>query len=627
MTRALAGSSLLFLALASCGEPEVQDSGREPAATCETCVDEDADGWTVTDGDCDDLDPQVHPHQVEQCNGVDDNCQGQVDEGLPDADADGLCDGLDAEACDGLDNDGDGVVDEGFVDGDGDGLADCVDAEQCDQRDNDGDGVVDEGFDADGDGWTPCGEEPDCDDVDRLVFPGAEELDGDGIDNDCDGMVDEVAWAEGDLLITEVMVNPLAVSDAQGEWFEVQNTSGAVRDLLGLWIDSGVGERFRIGTSLRLEPGALAVIGAWDASAENGGVAVALTWEGLVLDNQVDSLRLVLEDGDRTVVLNAVAWGDGLIPAEGATLTLEPGAESNDDPAQWCAAPAPWGPMRDLGSPGSANAPCVGLDRDGDGFSLDGGDCDDGDPSRYPGAPEVDPLVDNDCDGAAEQGPVAAAALAEGSTAEECGSLIFDGAGSKDEGGAALTWAWTVARVPAGSRVSTSDLVGADAQIVSLSPDLPGRYAVSLTTWDEGGAASLPVEVEVEVLTRTENAAPHAEAGINLGGEEETDCEVVDEDPLVLDCLPCDGQRFALDGTGSSDPDGDALSYRWQVLSGLGVLDGARTAHPTLTVATSAPVDEAGESELVLIALQVEDCMGATASDMIAVYATCLPAE
>ena len=70
-----------------------------------------------------------------------------------------LCPDSEVEVCDGLDNDGDGDIDEGFADTDGDGTADCVDSEDCDGVDNDGDGVVDEGFDADGNGIPDCDEE------------------------------------------------------------------------------------------------------------------------------------------------------------------------------------------------------------------------------------------------------------------------------------------------------------------------------------------------------------------------------------------------------------------------------------------------------------------------------------
>jgi hypothetical protein len=112
----------------------------------------------------------------EVCNGVDDDCDGLVDEGQADGDGDGLCDARDTETCDGVDNDGDGQIDEGLSDVDGDGICDGRDPETCDGVDNDGDGQVDEGqSDRDGDGV--------CDALDSETC--------DRIDNDGDGQIDE----------------------------------------------------------------------------------------------------------------------------------------------------------------------------------------------------------------------------------------------------------------------------------------------------------------------------------------------------------------------------------------------------------------------------------------------------
>ncbi|MES1205465.1 MAG: putative metal-binding motif-containing protein, partial [Pseudomonadota bacterium] len=41
------------------------------------------DGYAAVAGDCDDVEPSIHPGAVEVCNGKDDNCNGQIDEGLP----------------------------------------------------------------------------------------------------------------------------------------------------------------------------------------------------------------------------------------------------------------------------------------------------------------------------------------------------------------------------------------------------------------------------------------------------------------------------------------------------------------------------------------------------------------
>ena len=178
---------------------------------CFQGTDLDGDGWYSENGDCDDSNPSINPNSIEVCDGLDNDCDGIVDEGF-DSDGDGIGDCIDTEECDGLDNDGDGIVDEGF-DSDGDGIADCYDTEECDGLDNDGDGIVDEGFDSDGDGIADCYDTEECDgldnDGDGIVDEGFDS-DGDGIgdcidteecdglDNDGDGIVDEGFDSDGD---------------------------------------------------------------------------------------------------------------------------------------------------------------------------------------------------------------------------------------------------------------------------------------------------------------------------------------------------------------------------------------------------------------------------------------------
>ena len=159
--------------------------------------DEDGDRVAEQLGDCDDGDPAVLPGAAERCNGVDDDCDGEVDEGH-DADGDGYTscgvDGVFGTRDDDCD-DGDPLLHP--ADEDGDGWSVC--SLDCD----DGDPSMTPA-DADGDGWSSC--EGDCDDDVAAVYPTAPET-CDRLDSDCDGILgvaeidrdaDGVAGCEGD---------------------------------------------------------------------------------------------------------------------------------------------------------------------------------------------------------------------------------------------------------------------------------------------------------------------------------------------------------------------------------------------------------------------------------------------
>ena len=179
--------------------------------------DRDGDGWGNVDvvvgcdgsalaGDCDDLDPRRHPDVEEVCDGIDNDCNALVDDGIAqyhvDADGDGFGDPNDA-SCDpdhGIEQGGDCVDDDPTIHPDAIEICDGVD-QNCDDGIDEGPWYVD----TDGDGYAgdvvhtgACSSSEhsvitDCDDEDDTVHPDVTEDLCDGYDSDCDGSVDEDA--------------------------------------------------------------------------------------------------------------------------------------------------------------------------------------------------------------------------------------------------------------------------------------------------------------------------------------------------------------------------------------------------------------------------------------------------
>ena len=181
-------------------------------AATNSCVDLGA-GYVTNNNDCNNVNPSINPNATEICNSIDDNCDGQIDEGITfttyyqDFDNDGFGTGDAVTSCT---NPGAGWVTNNTDCDDTNGNTFPGATELCNTIDDNCDGQTDEGvqtvyfIDNDGDtygnpsvsilactqpiGYTP--DDTDCNDTDASINPGAEDIGGNGIDENCDGEID-----------------------------------------------------------------------------------------------------------------------------------------------------------------------------------------------------------------------------------------------------------------------------------------------------------------------------------------------------------------------------------------------------------------------------------------------------
>src|SRR5579864_5405775 len=118
-------------------------------------------------------------------------------------------------------------------------------------------------------------------------------------------------------------------------------------------------------------------------------------------------------------------------------------------------------------------------------------------------------------------------------------TVQLDGSGSTDQDGNPLTYRWSFVSIP---NRSTAQLNGANTVKPTFVPDVPGSYTVQLIV-NDGLVDSSPATVTIS----TKNSPPVANAG---------------PDQTITT-----GATVQLDGSRSTDVDGDALTYSWSLVS------------------------------------------------------------
>jgi len=592
----------LFASLVLTGCPDPNKKG----------ADEDGDGFfteaeDVAQRDCDDTNPDINPGVTEDlCDGVDNDCSGLADDGL-DTDGDDSfvfdavlcedgddCDDTNAavnpsaeEVCDGVDNDCNNEIDENgagitvWADADGDGFGDgtdmgsCADTpdpgfvvaggdvdcddddgdtfpgadELCDTIDNDCDTEVDEGLDTDADGdgdntLDSCTPGTDCDDDDPNNFTGNPEV-CDGADNDCSGLPDMDADGEVDV------DGDLSRSCEDCDDDDATSFPGnpELCDGLDNDCDGAAGTDEVDGDA----DGSLACVDCDDADPNNfPGNPEAC--DGV--DNDCDgSPELGTEDDD----------ADGVTVCDGDCDDTNPGinpgaAEACDGVDTDCNGTADFpDELTDVdvdGSPlcddcddadgdnfpgntevcdgadndciGGADFPSEGADGDLDG-SPNCADCDDADPNNSPDLVEVCDGADNDCSGSADFPD-------EDTDGDADGSLLC---GDCDDGSAAV--------YPGAPELCDGQLNDCDGTLDPLEGDGDGDFYISCDPYVDIGVGG--------ILGGGDCAA--ADGAINPGVTESCDGQDQDCDGVVDDGFDNDGDGVATCGPNGTQGDAD----------------------------------------------------------------------
>jgi cysteine-rich repeat protein len=229
--------------------------------------------------------------------------------------------------------------------------ADISDASDIDATVGCGDGVIDPGNDE------------DCDDFNTGS--------NDGCSDQCTVETGFICVSEpsechtppgpGELIITEILKDPDAVNDPEGEWFEIFNPTAETFQLLNMIIMDDGGEQKAVDSPLTIGPSQTLVFGTNADMGTNGGVMIDFAYLDIefVLANNNDEIVLLEPFG--LMQIDRVDYRDATFPdTTGSSLSLSGSAYSpisNNIGANWCDGQTSFG-AGDLGTPGVVNPDC-----------------------------------------------------------------------------------------------------------------------------------------------------------------------------------------------------------------------------------------------------------------------------
>ncbi len=378
-------------------------------------------GFADNDLDCDDAEALVNPSTPELCDGIDNDCNGDIDSDAvavnwyADVDDDGYGDPADSvsdcapqagrvlvaddcldthagvnpaavEVCDTLDNDCDGDID--------DADADVIGMDFYADGDDDGFGLADDIQSA---CIAPAGYVPDpgdCDDGDNAVYPAADEL-CNGIDDDCDGDVDD----DDSFVVDATDWHPDVDADGFGDLDITDRSCVQPTGWIDITGDCDDDDAAILPTADEVCDG---IDNNCDFSTDQGDATDAIIfYEDVDLDTYGDS-------SSTTLSCNVpVGYADNDTDCNDADALTNPAAiEICDSADNDCnglvddgALPIDWFNDTDLdgyGDPADSQSSCV----QPAGYVLAGTDCNDADAAINPAADEIcDGSVDEDCDG------------------------------------------------------------------------------------------------------------------------------------------------------------------------------------------------------------------------------------